>query len=87
MVRPQFGQDVYVLRRAVDDQGDPALLVQDTAEVSEQGGAERIIQTRLTVLGCENQVVEQIGERVSHPDPPSSRLPYPPFLEPGARLE
>jgi hypothetical protein len=68
LVLAQFRQDVNVVGSSVDDQRDSAFITDCTAEVLMNSGTDCGRQPRLTFLGREDDVVEQIAMGGTHSD-------------------
>ena len=66
MFRGQGRQNVDVIARAVDDERLAVVCTNDAAEVWKQTGFQIRIKQRRAIFGAENDVCQQIGERVCH---------------------
>src|SRR4051794_12964462 len=62
----QLDQQVDVVVDTADAQGGASLVAKESAQVGEHLRANLVHQPGLAVLGGEDEVIEQVGERVRH---------------------
>jgi histidine kinase/DNA gyrase B/HSP90-like ATPase len=65
-VRLQPQQQVHVIRRAADRQQHPFAAAEDALQVGIELVAQRFLDEPLAVLGAEDDVEPELGERVGH---------------------